>query len=227
MRNTPTTPSALHPLFRAPSVLLDLVQQGETIKVGAHETLFSEGDPVQYLYCVAEGTLVLSRYSVSGERQIMTFLFPGDFIGITFEKSASLGAETLSKCTLLRVDHTVLEEQAAHDPDVWRALSEVTWRFLRGSMELTFTIGRKSAVSRIASFLLYLSLRQGGISAPALVVHLPMGRQDIGDFLGLTIETVSRCFTKLKESGCVALPSTDEVEILDVQALRTAADVID
>ena len=122
--STPTTPSALHPLFRTHPVLLDLVQQGETISLRAHETLFNEGDPVRFLYCVAEGTMVLSRYSVSGERQIMAFLFPGDF-------------------------------------------------------------------------------------------------------LGLTIETVSRCFTKLKESGCIALPHTDTVSILEMEALRTAADVID
>jgi CRP/FNR family transcriptional regulator len=211
----------------APPVLLDLVQQGETISLNAHETLFSEGDPVQHLYCVAEGTMVLSRYSVSGERQIMAFLFPGDFLGITFEKTFILGSETLTKCTLLRLDHSVLGEVAANDPDVWQAMSEVTWRFLRGSMELTFTIGRKSAVSRIASFLLYLSFRQGGFSSPAADISLPMGRQDIGDFLGLTIETVSRCFTKLKETGCIALPSTDRVELINVDALRAAADVVD
>lgn len=225
--NSASTPPALHPLFRAPSILLDLVQQGETINLRAHETLFSEGDPVQHLYCVAEGTMVLSRYSVAGERQIMAFLFPGDFLGITFEKTFGLGAETLSKCSLLRLDHTVLEEKAETDPEVWRAVSEVTWRFLRGSMELTFTIGRKSAVGRLASFLLYLSFRQGGFTSTNNHIGLPMGRQDIGDFLGLTIETVSRCFTKLKEMGCISLPNTDTVDLLDMDALRTAADVID
>lgn len=225
--NSASTPTALHPLFRAPSVLLDLVQQGESINLRAHETLFSEGDPVQYLYCVAEGTMVLSRYSVAGERQIMAFLFPGDFLGITFEKTFGLGAETLSKCSLLRLDHTALEERAETDPEVWRAVSEVTWRFLRGSMELTFTIGRKSAVGRLASFLLYLSFRQGGFATNNNEIGLPMGRQDIGDFLGLTIETVSRCFTKLKEMGCIALPSTDTVELLNLEVLRTAADVVD
>lgn len=225
--NSASTPSALHPLFRAPSILLDLVQQGESINLRAHETLFREGDPVQYLYCVAEGTMVLSRYSVAGERQIMAFLFPGDFLGITFEKTCGLGAETLSKCNLLRLDHSILEEKADSDPEVWRAVSEVTWRFLRGSMELTFTIGRKSAVGRLASFLLYLSFRQGGFASNNKEIGLPMGRQDIGDFLGLTIETVSRCFTKLKEMGCIALPSTDTVELLDLEALRTAADVVD
>lgn len=224
---TPPTPTALHPLFQAPPVLLDLIQSGETIKQDAHTTLFSEGDPTKYLYCVAEGTLIMSRYSVSGERQIMAFLFPGDFIGITFEKTYSIGVETLSKCTLLRTDHRILEDRAATDPEVWRALSEVTWRFLRGSMELTFTIGRKSAVGRLASFLIYLSLRQGAMPGHYSEVRLPMGRQDIGDFLGLTIETVSRCFTKLKESGCLALPSTDRVEILDIDGLRNAADVME
>lgn len=225
--STVVTPPALHPLFRAPSVLLDLVQSGDTVVVDAHQSLFREGDPVQYLYCVAEGTLVLSRYSVSGERQIMAFLFPGDFLGITFEKTFSLGAETLSKSTLLRLDHSILDERAQKDPEVWRALSEVTWRFLRGSMELTFTIGRKSAVSRVASFLIYLALRQGGYTHPAHLINLPMSRQDIGDFLGLTIETVSRSFTKLKEVGCVALPSTDKVEVVEFELLRTQADVVD
>ena len=223
----PKAPTALHPLFRAQPVLLDLVQQGETVTQDAHTPLFSEGDPTQFLYCVAEGTLVMSRYSISGERQIMAFLFPGDFIGITFEKTYSIGVETLSQCTLLRVDHKVLEDKAETDPEVWRALSEVTWRFLRGSMELTFTIGRKSAVGRLASFLIYLALRQGGLSSSIIEVRLPMGRQDIGDFLSLTIETVSRCFTKLKESGCLSLPSTDKVEIVDLEALRHAADVAD
>lgn len=213
-------------MARAP-VLLDLVQRGGTISLNAHDTLFREGDPVQHLYCVAEGTMVLSRYSISGERQIMAFFFPGDFLGIAFEKTFSLGAETHSNCTLLRLDHSVLDEVAAHDPDVWKAMSEVTWRFLRGSMELTFTIGRKSAVSRIASFLLYLSFRQGGFASPTTDISLPMGRQDIGDFLGLTIETVSRCFTKLKETGCIALPTTDRVTLIDVKALQAAADVID
>jgi CRP/FNR family transcriptional regulator len=221
------SPSVLHPLFRAPSVLLDLVQTGETITVDAHASLFREGDPVQYLYCVAEGTMVLSRYSVAGERQIMAFLFPGDFLGITFEKTFSLGAETLTKTTLLRLEHSILEDKAAHDPEVWRALSEVTWRFLRGSMELTFTIGRKSAASRLASFLIYLALRQGGYLHPAAEVNLPMSRQDIGDFLGLTIETVSRSFTKLKERGCIALPTTDKVDIVNFELLRENADIVD
>ena len=101
----PAVPSALHPLFRAPAVLLDLVQQGETVTQATHTPLFSEGDPTRFLYCVAEGTLVMSRYSVSGERQIMAFLFPGDFIGITFEKTYSIGVETLSKwnCHINRV----------------------------------------------------------------------------------------------------------------------------
>ena len=189
--------------------------------------MFAEGDPTKSLYCVAEGTLVMSRYSLSDERQIMAFLFPGDFIGITFEKTYSIGVETLSRCELLRLDHRILEDKAATDPEVWRALSEVTWRFLRGSMELTFTIGRKSAVGRLASFLIYLAIRQGTVPGHYSEVRLPMGRQDIGDFLGLTIETVSRCFTKLKETGCVSLPSTDKVEILDTEAMRLTADVAD
>ena len=92
-------------------------------------------------------------------------------------------------------------------------------------MELTFTIGRKSAVARLASFLIYLALRQGTIPGHYSEVRLPMGRQDIGDFLGLTIETVSRSFTKLKESGSVSLPSTDKVEIVDIDALRHSADI--
>lgn len=100
-------------------------------------------------------------------------------------------------------------------------LYEALARELAATRDLMLTTGQRSAVERLASFLLALSRRNG---QDPTVVELPMTRTDIGDFLGLTIETVSRTFTKLKMMGLLELPQCNQVKILNVEELEGLAD---
>jgi CRP/FNR family transcriptional regulator len=98
-------------------------------------------------------------------------------------------------------------------------------RIINSEMDVIFSLGRKNARARVASFILYLRRRQELLGRPVDPVQLPMTRQDIADFLGLTMETVSRSFSQLRASGCIAADNPPDLHIADLTKLRRAADL--
>src|SRR5262249_47786318 len=116
-----------------------------------------------------------------------------------------------------------VKQTAARDPMLGFKLYQAVARELAATRDLMLTTGHRTAMERLAGFLLAFSRRNARNSKDPSVFELPMTRTDIGDFLGLTIETVSRTFTKLKLQGIIGLPVSNEVTLLDIGQLERLA----
>ncbi len=191
------------------------------IRLAAGRTLFDEGDPADGLFTLTEGVVKIFKMLADGRRQITGFLLPGDFLGLAFFRSYAYSAEAVTDALLCRFPRdrfmALLERHPALEKELLsRASSE-----LAAAQEQMLLLGRKSAKERVASFLLALARRHPG--AGAAPVPLPMSRYDIADYLGLTIETVSRELQAARASGVIDLPDRHHFRVVDRQRLLAAA----
>lgn len=195
---------------------------GDITRVEAHQPIFHQGDPADLVYNVTRGTLKLYRLLPDGRRQVTGFLQPGDFLGLTEEEEHGFTAETLEPAELCRFPRGRFEAFIADHPQMGRELYRLAAHELAAAQEQMVLLGRKTAIERVASFLLGLVARAApGDVAP--IVHLPMSRLDIADYLGLTKETVSREFTALKTSGVIRLLNGNAVCLRDRARLEEIA----
>ncbi len=167
------------------------------VEVEPHRAIFDEAEPAENVYNVTAGAVKIYKLLPDGRRQITGFLFPGDFLGLTHNEAYAYSAEALAPTKLCR--------------------------FPRRKLEGLLDESRKSARERIVSFILMLSDAAVRHGEPADPVFLPMNRSDIADYLGLTIETVSRFFTRLKTQGLIQLVDERRIRLARPEALREIA----
>jgi CRP/FNR family transcriptional regulator len=179
------------------------------------ESLFFEGDKSTYVYNVIDGFLRLSRHGQDGRRQVMGFLSTGDYIGHTGLGHYKLTAEALSDVKVCRFKRNDLEKVLESYPQFEKQFHHLTAGLLDDMLDLIFTIGRKNALERVASFLMYQIDRKSISDELPGSLWLPMTRSDIADFLGLTLETVSRSFSKLKKAGVISIEQAHTINILE------------
>jgi CRP-like cAMP-binding protein len=181
--------------------------------------IFREGDPASSLFQVGDGTVMLYQLLPDGRRQVVEFLQAGDVFGFSAAPVRDCSAETLvaTGCTVF--DRAAIERS----PALAHRLSVSLFSQLRGLHEHVMLLGRKSASERIASFLMRFIPGRGRGKCPgppngddSASVPLAMTRLEIADFLGLTIETVSRVLTRLKRRGILSIKRLDEVGVSDV-----------
>ncbi|MBL8645529.1 MAG: Crp/Fnr family transcriptional regulator [Rhodospirillaceae bacterium] len=213
------------PQLSSPKAVLDLFAHGKKVSFTPGEVLFREGDAVSDVFCVIDGNVVVTRFGENGERQILAFLFPGDFLGMTFTPQHNTGAEAMTAGALWSLPRSKLQHVLATQAEMGVAFAEMSARILNNALDLIFTLGRKNSRARVASFLLHLRTRQELLGLEANRIHVPMTRQDIADFLGLTMETVSRSFSQLKASGAIRAEAHGDVVVSDMTALRAAAEL--
>ena len=203
----PTMPPASHNL----SDSFDLM--GAPMTFGRNEEIYGEREPAEYLYKIISGTVRIYKILADGRRQIQAFHVAGDLFGFEFENEHSFSAEAISEARILVVKRSAVMGLAARDNDVARQLLAVTARELQRVQGHVMLLV-KTAQERVVSFLLEMAGR-----APGDAVELPMSRQDIADYLGLTIETVSRTLTGLESTAAIALPSSRRIVLRNQQAL--------
>jgi len=201
---------------------LAAITRHRAIKSG--EVIFEEGDRVRHVFNVSAGVLKLYKLLPNGRRQITAFLYPGDFLGLAAKTSHAYGAEAITDSHLCQFESTAFRELMARYPALKDNLLAKANDELRYAQDQMLLLGRKTPTARLASFLLRLAASNVRYDQPANVVTLPMTREDIADYLGLTIETVSRTFTKLKTDGLIELPSRTRIEIKDKVALAEIAE---
>ena len=189
----------------------------------AKEHLFREGDAAAHVYRVEVGNVCIYRMLPDGRRQVVDFAYPGDFIGLGALGEHAACAQATIRTTVRCLPVTALREIVRRDARIGLKLYEAVSHELLAARELLFTVSQRTASERLAGFLLALSRRNGRRGADASEIVLPMTRADIADFLGLTIETVSRTFTKFKHSGLIDLEQCILVTIVDPDALAAAA----
>jgi CRP/FNR family transcriptional regulator len=193
-------------------------------RVEAKEFIFAEGDPTTHLFRVETGAIALYKILSDGRRQIMGFAYPGDLIGLGAQGEHVMNAQAIKPTRLRCLPIATLHHSAAKDPTLGFKLYEALARELAAARDLMLTTGQRSATERVVSFLLAFSRRNERNGQDPSDFELPMTRADIGDFLGLTIETVSRTFTKLKTLGLIELPHSNRVKLLDIDELESLAD---
>lgn len=185
--------------------------------------LFHEGDPSRHVYSIVSGTVCLSKALFDGRRQITGFLFDGDFIGLAHGEACVYTAEALTPVEVCRFPRERFERYLAEHPHVERRLLQIASTELAAAQDQMLLLGRKTAVERVASFLLRLSQRAEARGRPGSPVALPMTRAEIGDYLGLTLETVSRTLTQLRREGAIELDGVSVVRIASAETLNRLA----
>ena len=185
------------------------------------EMIIHQEQPADFIFSIRTGYAVLFRLTADGKRQIFAFLFPGNLFGLTSEVNYHWGVSTISAVEVCRFDRDKLEALIDEFPQMDRNLRLTLTRIMDSAFEMQFSLGRKDATQKVASFIWYIGYRQKKLEQPGGPIYLPMRRADIADFLGLTIETVSRTFTTLTEMGVINLHGTQDIEIIDLQRLKS------
>ena len=192
-----------------------------------HQMLFQEGDAAEHVYTVTAGQVSLARSLPDGRRQIVDFAGPGDFLGLSLgqEEPAAhrLSAEALTQSRVCKLPRAAFNRFMQDEPALGRRALEFAARRIRASQEQQLSLGRKTAAERVASFLLDMAERNQARGGGASPLSLPMTRADIADHLGLTLETVSRAFSRLRKLGLIQLEGADRVAIPDLEALAAEA----
>lgn len=202
---------------------LSALQAIGTVSHFARNTaIFNEGDDADYSYKVVSGAVRLCKIMCDGRRQIAEFLLPGDFFGFEWRETYSLTAEALSDVVVVRYARNRLDRLGDERRDVQRRLMMLLSQDLWAAQSHIVMLGRQTAKERVVSFLVALAERVHAKSGDTL--DIPMGRQDIADYLGLTIETVCREISELKRARLIAVPSRTEIVVLNLAALRSIAD---
>ncbi len=205
------------------SELSEIANVNRRKSLDAGECLFFEGDASEAYYVVMQGSLKLYKLLADGRRQVTGFLFKGDFLGLTFADEHSVTAEALEGVNLCQMPRSAFEVLVTDSQPLGRKLLQVASKGIASAQEQMLLLGRKTAQERLASFLLWLSARAEERGDSPTKLHVPMSRTDMGDYLGLTVETVSRTVTKLKTSGVIHLGDKGIIEILDADRLDDIA----
>jgi len=179
---------------------------GAPISFRRNEEIYGENEPAEYLYKVISGTVRTYKVLEDGRRQIGAFYLPGDFFGLEVGDEHSFSAEAITQSKVLVIKRSAVVALAARDNDVARQLWTLTGRELRRVQDHILVL-IKTAQERVASFLLEMADRIASGNA----LELPMSRQDIADYLGLTIETVSRTLTQLETVAAIQLPTSRRI----------------
>ncbi|TDJ42612.1 MAG: cyclic nucleotide-binding domain-containing protein [Gammaproteobacteria bacterium] len=214
-------------------IFLDIFAGAPVRELGPGETLFHAGAAADQVFNIISGTLVVTRIGNDGRRQILSFLFRDNFVGLSATDSYFFTVEAVTAARVACRPRRVLEARLAEDALAERAFLNMVFRVLENSLDLVYSLGQRTAVERLAVFLLYLRNCQRistGLpdNAPDLLtIDLPMSRQDMADFLGLKKETVSRSFTQLDNRGLIIRPDNFRAQITDLDALRQLAGIQD
>lgn len=212
-----------------PDELDALGQLGRKQRVARGQTLVWEGDDSIIVANVINGVLKVSMSIADGREQIVGVVFPGDFIGRPFGQKSPYSVTALNDAELCIFSRSNFDAFARKHPELEHKLLQRTLEELDRAREWMLLLGKKAADERIATLLLEMSDRLGesGCSADQAGLdsfELPLDRQQMGDLLGLTIETVSRQLSRLKAEGVISLPDRRMVAINDRRRLQDLAD---
>ncbi len=185
--------------------------------------IFGEGAPACRWYRLASGSARVFRVLRDGRRHVSEFVFPGQFFGFEAGPFHTQGAEAIEPASVVAFPCEAIERRVVGDPAAREAVRRLLMGRLAEAQERIMLLARLNATGRLAAFLLVMAQRRSKSNPFGRVAELPMSRVDIADYLGLTVETVSRLFTALRGRGAIRLPAANRVEILDPALLEIAS----
>ena len=200
--------------------LVALERIGTRLSFSRNHEIYAEGDSADCWYKVVSGTVRVCKLLADGRRHIGEFCFSGDCFGIDSGGDRLYSAEAVDDVIVMRFQRTATERLIDQNPALARLLRDTLLRDLSNAHGLTLLLGRMTASERVAAFLLEMFERRERAKA----LDLPMSRNDIADYLGLTIETVCRTLSAFKRDGVIAIPTPHRIELLDRDALEAVSE---
>lgn len=202
-----------------------LFAEGRPVKFVSGQNIITEGEPTQYFYDILSGSVALARNGNDGRRQILAFMGARQFLGAASTPNYPNLATALTNVDAICYPRSALEKALLCTPEFALNFRKVLTKILESAHDHVYIIGQRSALERLASFLLYLRSNQARFSPDgprdkSAHIELPMTRLDIADFLGLTIETVSRAFSAMKEKGLISFTDSHSCEIVNIDKIR-------
>lgn len=190
---------------------------GARTRFARDEEIYGQGEEVTHLYRLRSGVVRTTRIAADGRRQIGDFYYPGELFGLEPGPDHQYAAEALTDCEVQRVARSAVRAVGG-DAELDRAILAAVGRELQRTQDHVMLLGRKSAREKVAGFLRSLSSGRPGD------VDVTMSRQDMADYLGLTIETVSRTLTQLQSDNIVAFPASRRFRVTNWDALEALVD---
>jgi CRP/FNR family nitrogen fixation transcriptional regulator len=203
----------------ADPVAMALQSIGTVLKFKRNAAVFNEGDPARHVYKVISGAIRTCRVLMDGRRQIADFTLPGDFFGLDWQGEHGFTAEAIADAVVVSYPRSQLELIAETQVAVQKLLMSLLCKGLSATQNHVVMLGRQTAQERLAWFLLSIM----GRSDDDTNLELPMSRLDIADYLGLTIETVSRGISQFKRRRLITVSGSHKVALNNVAALEAIA----
>jgi CRP/FNR family nitrogen fixation transcriptional regulator len=200
--------------------LVALERIGTRLSFSRNDEIYAEGDASDCWYKVVSGTVRICKLLADGRRHIAEFCFSGDCFGVDDFNERPYSAEAVDNAVVMRYRRNATEQLIDHNAALARLLRNTMVRNLANAHARTLLLGRMTAPERVASFLLEMFEQRDRTK----ILDLPMSRNDIADYLGLTIETVCRVLSSFKREGVIAIPNPHRIELRDRDALEAAVE---
>jgi CRP/FNR family nitrogen fixation transcriptional regulator len=191
----------------------EALKAGAVQRFGQDQEIFAEGNEAELFFRVVSGVVRTCKFLSDGRRQIEAFYGPGDVFGFELGELRSLSAEAVSDCNLVAYRRRGVEAAAPRDEILSRQLLSFAMHSVASAQGHALLLGRRSAAEKVAVFLLECPLRNG-------IISLAMSRQDIADYLGLTIETVSRTLSQMERDRLIEIPNARQILLKNRDALE-------
>jgi CRP/FNR family transcriptional regulator, anaerobic regulatory protein len=205
-------------------LLMRLLELGQVYQLEPGEEILRQFGEATAVYLPCSGMVMVERTALNGSRQVIDFLRRGDYLGFTATDNYLYSATALEPCIMLKFRRQNFSALCDEYPALKENIAMVNNRVLAGLLDHLFAIGQKRAHERLAFLIDQLHLRQGR-PEQGTVIALPMSRTDIGDYLGLTLETTSRAFSRLRKEQVISTPDHHSVVIENPEQLTELAEV--
>ncbi|HXJ00696.1 MAG TPA: cyclic nucleotide-binding domain-containing protein [Micropepsaceae bacterium] len=210
------------PIGRPDEDMKLLQRVGAKLSFGRGETIFNDGDPAEHAYQVVSGVVRLCKHMSDGRRQIAQFMMPGDFFSFLDLAEHTFSAEAVNDVVVFCYPHHQIERLAEERRTMRKSFTAVLTRRVRDIQNHLVTLGRQTAREKVAAFLVFLSDHDAWERDS--ILNVAMNRQDIADYLGLTIETVCRVLSAMKREGLIGILNLHQFVVKDIETLRAIAD---
>jgi CRP/FNR family transcriptional regulator len=202
----------------------DIIQRSKPLQKSQH--LYREGDDFQSVYAVRSGTLKAYKTTDDGREQVTGFYFPGEILGMDgiSNNSHASSAKSLETAAICEIPFSSLEKLSLMMPNLQRHFFQLMSREITEDQQLITLLSKNSADERVAALMLSISSRNARRKLSPTQFRLPMSRVDIGNYLGLTVETVSRVFSRMQKLDLLSVDNK-EIEVLDMPGLKNMANL--
>jgi len=205
------------------AIVSELEQVSVLRSLPPHSYLFDQYSTARGVYVLEEGVIMIERSSAAGRRQILGFSYPGDFIGLTHNDYFEYSVQSLTAAQVREFPISEFDRLTDQCGELKTNVTRIGGSVFSHALDQVFALGQKKAHERVCYLL--QEIRNRGVGPADDIVELPMTRQDMADYLGLTMETVSRAIRRLKNDGVIQIETHNSMRILDTDTVSTLGSV--